>query len=65
MNGRNRSGRMSRHNGATTQQAISHRKRIARYDRQRAQAPYRHRLLLPLDTYHRDNYACLSVGGCF
>lgn len=64
MNGRNRSRRQSRHNGAT-QQTISHRKRFARYDRQRAQAAYRHRLLLTPDVYHRDNYACLSVGGCF
>lgn len=64
MNGRNRSGRMSRHNGAT-QQAVSVRKRLARYDRTRTSTPYIHRRFLLVDTYHRDNFTCLSVGGCF
>lgn len=66
MNGRNRSnGRKQRQIGSATQQVVSHRQRLTRYDRQRAQAPYRHRFYLPADVYHRYNVATLSNGGCF
>ncbi len=66
MNGRNRSsGRTKRQMGSTTQEFVGHRQRFARYDRQRAQAPYRNWFVLPADVKHRYNVATLSSGGCF
>ena len=65
MNGRNRSRRTSRQTTGTRQQSVGFRQGITRHDRQRTQAPYKHRFYLPPDVHHRYNVACLSTGGCF
>jgi hypothetical protein len=55
MHGRNRSRSRNRQpRPAALGDFVGHRKRLARYDRNRPQASYFHRLFLPAQVMHRD-----------
>lgn len=65
MNGRNRSRRQSRQNGAV-QSAPRFRQHNGSVGRQRRYARHRESWYpLPVQIMHRYNVATLSVGGCF